>query len=39
MVKIIMLNKMCKYHKLVFITELIFSNNAKSHSKIPKAFC
>ncbi len=32
-VKIIMQNKTCKYLKLVFITELIFSENSESNSK------
>ena len=33
--KIILLNKTCEYHKLVFATELIFCNNAKSNWKNP----
>ncbi len=33
-----MLNKTCKYHKLVFVTELIFGDNPKSHSKISETF-
>ena len=29
--KIMLLNKMCKYHKLVLARELIFSSNPKSN--------
>ncbi len=31
---LILLNKMCKYHTLLFATELIFCNNPKSNGKI-----
>ncbi len=33
-VKIIMMNKMCKRHKLLLVTELIFCYNAKAKGKI-----
>ena len=34
MLNIVLLNKMCKYHKLVFGTEFTFYNNPKSNGKI-----
>ena len=37
-VKIILMQKTCKYHKLEFTTELIFCNNPKSSLKIKEAF-
>ena len=36
--KIILLNKTCEYHKLLFAIELIFCNNAKSNGKKPIGF-
>ncbi len=35
----IMMNKMCKNHKNVFVTELIFSVNPKAKGKILLGFC
>lgn len=36
--KIILLNNVCKYNELVFATELIFGDNAKSNLKVPVGF-
>ena len=36
--RIILLNKTCKYHKFVFATEIIFSSTPKSNLKAPQAF-
>lgn len=36
---IILLNKMYKYHMLVFGAELIYNKNPKSTQKIPLAVC
>lgn len=37
--KIVLLNKTCKYHNFVFATVLISGNNQKPNSKIPQTFC
>ncbi len=38
-VRILMLKKTYRYHKRLFITELIFSDIPKSHPKTSEAFC
>ena len=37
--QIILLNEMCKYHKLVFDTEIIFSDDPKHSQKNLQASC
>lgn len=36
--KIILLNSVCNYNELVFATELILGDNAKSNLKVPVGF-
>jgi len=37
-VKIVIMNKMCKNHKLLLVIELIFCNNPKASGKIQLGF-